>query len=1069
MALKSSLGRSIYFFAALFLPASVFSQPHAVSFRLAVTPFYFPSNRDYGIHIADRIAYELHCRAYVPALERARFVLIETDTLTAAMQRAIDQSQGRLSPALRESLRKRVSATYLLAGSVTFTGIYLIDLKLVDLRTGAIAWRGRVRDNPAWVWTRAHRSVGEIPAAEVRSRLGFAETETPARAPDAEQLPRDVLLQPLFTADYTALAADCETRLQRAIQRDGLFSLVPGALKGEQGRVRFARLRPHLRQHASETTLADAILMGSLLTLGKEGTADNIGVVLRLIEVETGQILWMGASSGRRVWRWDKMADIVSAMMGRLAEDLAQYGAGAAETQIAALRERAKDGQSWHALGQALLERGLHKQAEEAFERALTFPDAVAQAHAGKGLVLLRRGGHFDDGIKALRAAVRSDPDYLDAYAFLAQAFLDRDMVDGVEIAHRAIRRDSTYAPPYRVLGDWYAHREDDQKARAFYQTYLALDPDDNEVAVRLGRSLLRLKNYRDIDRFIAPVARAKPEALDLLPIVAIKALRVKRYRESTQLFERFLAQIDARERQLYDDIWALLSDEEKVAYRALDDAQRERYRVRFWRAKNPNLSKAYNERQLAHYERVWVARWEFGRENHPWDRRGEVYIRYGEPDYRSRSGWIPALPSARVQEVKEKVYRELYRDPNAGELIGPVFPIRSDRGFSAVQEREAAVLDLPDQNAADPTGARDEAPIRSDPSQEAYAPVTMQHDRSIVPWESWVYTDIDGGMVIDFTRELGGVSGFDFAPVPPIPPTMLQDNIRIAEHAPAMRYQNAVVNQPDAFRAAPGLSLGAFYCDLVDFRGSASRTRVDIAYGVPLENLLVMTDGRQPQVVIERAVALADSAYGVVYRHAQKVQLAVDTADVVTREVVDIARQDVPAGPYHLTVTVTDAMSGRQGVFARDVVIDDYGEGSLLMSDLMIVKSLSDTPRDTRFRRGNWHVVPNPRRALYAPNALAFYCEVYNLAKDEFGQTRYRVTTAVKAIGTGQRRLPGAVERPEVALSYEQVGNNDWERLPLEVRLEHAQAGQNRLFVIIEDLVAGTRVAKDTFFEYIR
>ena len=1061
------LRRKIFYWVCLFvlstllLPVGAFSQSPA-AFRLAIAPFHSPYNGDYGVYMADRIAYELYRRAYHPALGRARFVLIETDVSTGE----INQVDKQLSPQLREFLSKRVPATYLLTGSVAFTGIYTIKLKLIDLQTGIIVWTGDARDNPAWVWTRAHRSVGEIPAVEVRSSLGFVEEETPVPAPEAEHLPHHILMQPLHTTEYLPLAADCEMHFKKAIQRDGLFSLVPGALKGRQGRERFARISPDLRRQASETTLAEAILTGSLLVLGKDGSMDNFGVVLRLIDVETGQILWMGSSTGRRVWRWDKIADIVSATIGRLGEDFAQYGAGAAETQIAALRDHAKDGKSWSVLGHAYLDRGLLKQAEEAFEKAMIFPDAPAEASAGKGLVLLRRGGHFDDGVQALRSAIRTDPDYLDAYSYLAQALLDQGMVDGVKIAENAIRRDSTYLPPYRVLGDWYADSEDHQRARTFYRAYLTRNPDD-EVAERLGRSLLQLKNYRDIDRFIAPIAREKPEASHLLPIMAIKALRVKRFEESTQLFERFLAQINARERQLYDDIQVLLLDGEIGTYRALDEAEKKNYVARFWRAKNPNLSSAYNERQLAHYERVWMARWSFGRENYPWDRRGEVYIRYGEPDYRARSGWVPSLPSTRVQEVKEKVYRELYRDPNEGELIGPVFPIRSDRGFAAERERE--MLDIPDQNTFGSVEGRSEEVSRSDPSQEAYAPVTMQHDRSIVPWESWVYTEVDGGMVIDFTRELGGVSGFDFAPIPPIPPTMLRDNIRIAEHAPAIRYKNATVSQSDEFRKAPRLSLGTFYFDLADFRGSAGKTRVDIIYGIPLENLLVVTDGQQPQVVLERAVALADSAYRVVYRNAQKVQHFVDTSNVITREVVDITRQDVPAGMYHLTLTVTDAMTARQGVFALDVTIDEYDEEQLHISDLLLVKSLSDTLRDTRFRRGNWQIVPNPRRTVRAPNPLAFYCEVYNLAKDEFGQTRYRVTTAVKATETEQRRGRGNVDQPEVALSYTQVGNSDWERLPLEVHLEHAQAGQNRLFVIVEDLVAGTRVAKDTFFQYIR
>ena len=952
-----------------------------------------------------------------------------------------------------------------MTGSVAFTGIYKINLKLIDLQTGAIVWTDTVRDNPAWLWTRAKKSMGDIPIAKIRSLLGFPEAESPVPVPQGEHLQRDILFQPLHTADHTPHASECEMHLENAIDRDGLFSLVPSALKGGQGRERFDRINPDLRREASETTLAEAILTGSLLVLGKDGAADNFGVVLRLIDVETGQILWMGNSSGRKVWRWDKMRDIISATMGRLGEALAQYGAGSAETQIAALRDQATDGKSWSVLGHAYLERGLLKQADEAFEKAMRFSDARAQAQAGQGLVLLRRGGRFDDGVKALRAAIRADPDYLDAYSYLAQALLDQDMADGVKIAEAAIRRDADYLPPYRILGDWYADFEDHPKAVAFYQTYLTHDPDD-EVAERLGRSLLRLRNYRDIDRFIAPIARDKPEASHLLPILAINALRVRRFEESTQLFERFLAQIDARKRQLYDDIQVLLSEDETETYRALDSAEREEYVARFWRARNPNLSRSYNERQLAHYERVWTAHWMFGRENYPWDRRGEVYMRYGEPDYRARSGLI-SLPSMRVQEVKEKVYRELYRDPSDSELIGPVFPIRSDHAFAAV--RGSNMLDNADRGPFGSAEGRREETARSDPSREAYAPVTMQHDHSIVPWESWVYTEIDGGIVIDFTRELEGVSGFDFAPIPPIPPTMLRNNIRLAEFAPAIRYKNATVRQPDEFRQAPRLALGAFYFDLADFRGSADKTRVDMMYGIPLENLLAVTDGQQPQVVIEHAVALADSAYRVVYRNAQKVQHVVDTSNVAAQEVVDITRQDVPAGMYHLTLTITDALTARQGVVALDVAIDDYSSEQLHLSDLMLVKSVSDTLRDTRFRRGNWQIVPNPRRTVRAPNPLAFYCEVYNLAKDDFGQTRYRVTTAVKTAETEQRRTPGTVDQPEVALSYTQVGNSDWERLPLEVHLEHAQAGQNRLFVIIEDLVAGTRVAKDTFFQYIR
>ena len=753
--------RAFAFCLALCVVSPFPGQAQHISHRLAVAPFYAPFNPDYGVFLADRVAYELFSHAYVPALRRARFVLIETDALETALHHAIQKADRAVSARVCELLRQRVSANYLLTGSVSVSGLYLIHLKLLDLETGAIIWDGHVRDNPAWVWTRANRNAGEIPAKEILNKLGFGSLgDLPPPPPDMADLPRNVLLQPFYTTSYSMLASDCEWRLRESIVRDGLFDLVPGAIKGARGQQRFARMDAQLRRQAEETTMADAILCGSLLTMGKNGAVDNVAVVLRLVDVTSGRLLWMGVGDGRRVWRWDKLPDIVAGLMASLTENLAQFGAGAAESVLAQMRASAQTGTDWAEIGKAYLNKGLLRQAEEAFEKALTFQDASAVAHDGLGQVYVRRGSEFDRAVAAFRTAISTDPDYLFAYCHLAQAYLDRGMLDGEGMAHLAIARDSTFSLAHRVLGDWHASQENDQKARTHYETYLNLEPEDVEIAEQLGGILLRQMDYARIDQVIAPILRAKPEGTVLLPVVAIKARRMRQHSESNRLFLRFLGQIDARERQAYENIASLLTGAEQAFYAGLEGRERQVYEDRFWRQKDPDLSMEYNERQLEHFERVWVARRDFGGEVYPWDRRGDVYIRYGEPDYRTRSGWGGSLPSLRVREVKERVYRELYGQPPDGEVIGPVFPIRSDQSAGLLQEL-AAQEARRDEAVQDRMGGM----IGSPKSQEAYAPVTMQQDRSMVAWESWVYAEIEGGLVFDFTQEMGGASGFDFAP----------------------------------------------------------------------------------------------------------------------------------------------------------------------------------------------------------------------------------------------------------------------------------------------------------------
>ena len=1042
------------------------------AYRVAVVPLKSTFNPDYGVFIADRMAFELYAHSHVPALGRNRFVLVETDTLTHDVQEELRGLQGQVSPGLLEKLRQKIPANYLVTGTITSTGIHHIEMVFIDLTAGKIIWKGTVRDNPSWVWTH-NREVGETPVAEVRGHLGFGIGETPPPKLNADVLPKQVLLQPLFTKNFQALAAECESRLRTTLTQDAIFSLVPGALNARRGGSnRFARLSQTLLSQANETTVADAVLCGSLLTFGKDGGTDNIAIVLRLVDVESGLLLWMGASNGRRVWRHDKMDDIISGVIAGLTEDIAQFGAEAAETAMAEMRQNAQNGNDWATVGEAYLRRGLLRQAEEAFAKTLNFAEGHARAQSGLGQIILRRGGDFKKAVEAFRAAIATDPDFLAAYCHLAQAYLDRDMLEGEKYAADALRKDPSFSLAWRILGDWFLSREEDKEARDAYQKYLALEPDDVEVAKRLGRVLLRLQDYAQIDRLIAPIQRAKPEAAELVPVVAIKNVRVKRYQEATRLFNRFLSQVDARERSLYEDILTVLPQDQRDLYLAQTDQGQKVYRERFWREKDPDLSSAHNERLLTHYERVWVARQDFGQEIYPWDQRGAVYVRYGQPDYRSRSGWTPTLPSTQVQQVKERVYRELYTYPPEGELIGPVFPVRSDRGISISQENEFAAVGQESQdNTFDESQGRDQTnrQFTNNAGQESYAPVTLQNDFSIVPWESWVYVDVEGGLVFDFTKEMGGMSGYDFAPIPPILPTMLRSTIRVAEYAPSISFERAISNKADNFRQSSVLPLGTFYYDVTDFRGGPQRTRVDAAFSIPLEHLLVVTDGQRPRVILERAVALADSSYTVVYRQSKRVEIDADTSRMMSRQVVDVVRQDVPPGTYHLTINIKDLMSGRVGQLNRDVIIEGYDQVKLAMSDLMLVQSISDTVRDIRFRRGSMEVMPQPSRQFKKPQNLAFYCEVYNLKKNEFGQTNYKVTTAVKAIDEqARRRVYGTVEQPEVALSFDQVGNNNWERLPLEVELANAQIGPNRLIVVIEDLVSGEKVIKETHFDYV-
>ncbi|MEE2753212.1 MAG: GWxTD domain-containing protein, partial [Candidatus Latescibacterota bacterium] len=581
--------------------------PTTATGRIAVHPFNCDADPDYGVYLADRLTSELFNHSYFTALDSLRFELIEPDTLSDDLAK---RAMGARLPAEDlTTIRDHVDADYLILGSISDVGHLSIQVAVLDITTGEMVWRGSVKDSPAWTWTQMDKNVGDIPVMNMLEKLGFGAFDARPKPLAASDLPRKIALQPIHTTSDAPHAADSPRPLELGLQRDGLFELVKGSIGSMPSRTAPPRLTYKWRTMAHSGLEVDAVLCGSLKTLGKDGTVHNVGIASRLVEVPTGRILWAGSSSGRRVWRHDKLSDVTDATMGVLTERFAQFGASAAEGSLADVLADATNGSGWALVGNAYLQRGLLKQALEAFNTALTFPDGKASAFNGMGLVSVRRFEGFDEGIRYFKKALDEDPDYMEAYANLAQAYFDRDMTTGTRYAQEAIDRDPTYSRTYRIFGNWYEKNEEDKKAVEYYRKYARMEPEDTDTAVRFGYALGRLQDFRGIQDHIEPLLRTHPEAYELLPVVAYKDYRSGRFNKSRELFDRFLGRIGKGEREIYEDLSPLLTDEFRMVYGDLDEEKRKEFTERFWLERDPDLTTEPNERHLEHLSRVWIAR----------------------------------------------------------------------------------------------------------------------------------------------------------------------------------------------------------------------------------------------------------------------------------------------------------------------------------------------------------------------------------------------------------------------------------------------------------------------------
>ncbi len=766
-------------------------------------------------------------------------------------------------------------------------------------------------------------------------------------------------------------------------------------------------------------------------------------------------------------------------------------------------RQRPRGPGAYVKLGHILMKLRRFEESKDAFHRALSL-GSKALGHHGLGMLYATWPMQRHFAIHHFTEALVRDRDFVDARYQMARVRFAMKQRDAELEAKRVLKMDPGHAGACLLVADYYLNLSwEFEKAVVWYTKYLALRPDDADAQRRLGVAYLKVRDYSRIMDHLLDFVRKHPEAIELMPIVAISAIEQEKPDMAMAFFEDYISKLAPEVRRLYEDISLVASGEE---LRAFDDApglDREAYLKRFWNGKDPDLSTPVNERLLEHYRRVWHALTDFSKGKQPWDARGDVYVRFGEPDHRSRSDDPNFKQSLKVQRVKERLAYSIYKgDVRAHTFVGPVYPVRSlkqldgawyelkdiqiENADATGPESQDAGLDDHEHTGESCTQCTDTPPPAPMDSVKLgimsldeslgfgdYHPVTSGEDRSTVPWETWIYTDAGGGIEITFTDEIGS-GAYDYAPVPPNQGDIsIGQTASLSRHAPHSVYRRAARVTPDFYTSrleAPPLD---FHYSLAGFKGEDGRSLLEIYYGVPILPAHYLPEEDVTRQVLTHHAALISSSRDTVYRQTD--EMTYEAAGNQAGEGLmapDVLKLDLPPGAYRLEVKSQDRMRGRMGIYQQQVEVESYGEDLLQMSDLELAWRVGAAKGTGKFAKGDLTVVPMPSRTYRKGQSVFVYYEIYNLDKDAFGQTNYNVSYTIKSGDTPGRKGNisrlfrwGTGRREELAVTYEQTGASKQEEEYVELALDEQVPGRYTLKVSIEDRNSGETAAKDVVF----
>ena len=613
--------------------------------------------------------------------------------------------------------------------------------------------------------------------------------------------------------------------------------------------------------------------------------------------------------------------------------------------------------------GTARLDRGDIESARTLFDQALRLDSNYPDAVLGMGRIYLENDAGAERALEYLRRAtalmpINPETHYYRALAHVRMAKTDLGR-DNAQMARRelglTLDLNPSHYDAYYQLGDLLKEvYEDYPGAEEAFSKQIAVNPEHSFARMDLLKTRIDLGLWDNAVETAEEILSRDPSAAEAYPYLAAAHWRGGRPDESMRVFERYFGMLDEDERNLYLDMGAILTPREREEFLSLDESGRRSFRAHYWGTRDPDPKTATNERLLEHFIRIAYARIEFGKQDWPWDPRGDFYVRYGPPDIRTGRG-----------------------RPFAAELI-------DDDVEFVLNRREFEVsMGLSPEAIADISGTDVSTTTRAgfvDASNESSgsgaAITTVGRDP-----ERWIYPD----------------RGIDI---------VFEDPIGRGHYLVASDKHRLLVTQMETL--LPTVSVEEEKIEIIDpmdsvvtFKGSDGKTLLEYAFALLPDEFGAFRSVTGSYATIDVDVNLYSENWELVAETSEKARRLRTIPQIQINGIplfVDATRMEVEPGTYRLTTMLLDPETGKRATAEEVVDLPDYSGSDLMVSSILPAAMITQVApgRTGTFIRNDLEVLPLPGRVLQADQPLFIYYEIYNLTKDQFGGTDYEVAYSV-------------------------------------------------------------------------
>ena len=565
------------------------------------------------------------------------------------------------------------------------------------------------------------------------------------------------------------------------------------------------------------------------------------------------------------------------------------------------------------------------------------------------------------------------------------------------------------------------------------------------EVATALSEVQAALGNLEAATNAATAATELEAASSTALRAQAAALLRqTARLEDGARAYFEGVEHLDAEAAKLYfDDVLPIANDRERADWAAADLNARKDWLKRFWNVRAASGGVTVSERMAEHYTRLALAHERYRRtgkrgavpggalvkekydeEALPFDDRGLILVRHGEPDEVVRTSDVDLRPN------ESWVYRSGPR---------PVL-------YNFVVLRDGTDYRLVD-----------DVLLALDPSTQgipAEAAVKLLQDRQkYEPRYAALASQFDAITSMSRRHTIEGAMG-----------NAAERRQRVAQEMREVALEGLETDsdQPDFTGELP------FYYDLYSFKGANNQTHVTVAAAIPGTSVSARQIGSQFIYAIKASLILIDTA----------------TYEIVRKDTVYSMRADRALGPnehlrLHIDLPASYTKAGLHRVVLRDLVTPGKGQlyggaadiknftgPSLMLSDIVLAE-----PDNGTWRRGDAKLGLVPPRQFMEGKPLRLFYEIYNLPAESSYRTEINMESVEGESGFGRIKKLFGGKGNGVQVQFDGVANPNADGIIQELRQVTAQVkpGKYRVTVRVTNLANQQSVRSETMFVVLK